>query len=149
MIAVAVALVRAWTVVYTWGLPPVDRERRRAEVESDLWESCRDRTARSPLALHLLARLLLGVPDDMRWRAEQPVIEGSLRQTIAVTVVTAVLLTFVWIGVSAGQVDSPRPPSPPDLDWRHVSPPPPPPPPPPCNPPGIGRPSFSPCTPYR
>jgi hypothetical protein len=152
MTALAVAIVRAWTFVYTVGLPTDDRERRRAEIESDLWENANDPAGGAALAGRIISRLILGLVDDVRWRVEQTKTRASQRQALAVMLTAAVLLLFVWIGVTTRHVDPPQPPEAPDLDWRHrhrPAPPPPPPPPPPCNPPGIGRPAFSPCTPYR
>jgi len=147
-VRMARAAVRLWTAVYTWRLPPVLRDRRRAEIESDLWESGGDGAASST---EIMGRLLIGMADDVRWRVEQRAATSSQRQALAVALTAAVLLTFAWIGVTARAVDPPHPPDAPDLDWRHrrrPAPAPPPPPPPPCNPPGIGRPAFSPCTPY-
>lgn len=148
----AIAVVLVWTRAYTWGLPRAERERRLGEIESDLWESARDGAARPRQALQIMSRLVLGLGDDVRWRVEQTETASSQRQAITLTLCVLALLGFMWIGVSASRIDPPQPPDPPDLDGRHVqrkAPPPPPPPPPPCNPPGIGRPAFSPCTPYR
>ena len=52
----AVAVLRAWTHVYTWRLDPGLRERRRAEIESDLWEFQQDPAANRGLnpTLHVL-----------------------------------------------------------------------------------------------
>ncbi|MFN2488188.1 MAG: hypothetical protein ABR529_00285 [Actinomycetota bacterium] len=38
MLRVASAACRSWTWLYTMGLPTNARDRRRAEIESDLWE---------------------------------------------------------------------------------------------------------------
>ena|SRR6266542_94242 len=148
-VRVAVAAVRAWTRMYTWRLPNGVRERRLAEIESDLWESQHDEAAGSDLALNLIVRVVLGIVDDMRWRAEQVSVASPRRRVVAMSVGAVVLLACVLLGVAARGVDPPQPPRAPDLDWRHKHPAaPPPPPPPPCNPPGIGRPAFSPCTRY-
>ena len=67
-----IACVRAWTRLYTSRLPPIVRHRRRAEIDSDLWEWRADqaREPRGPGAAHLLLRLLRGMPDDVAWRVE-------------------------------------------------------------------------------
>jgi hypothetical protein len=146
----AIAIVRAWTWLYTWGLPRADRERRRLEIESDLWESGSDEEVRPSLVAPIIARLLLGIPDDVRWRIESTELPPSRRHTVATAVTAAVLLTLVVVGAAALRVDPPQPPEAPEIAWRHrrqPAPTPPPPPPPPCNPPGIGRAPFSPCTP--
>jgi len=147
----AIAAARIWTALYTWRLPHALRDRRRAEIESDLWESCDGDAADSALAWQIISRLLLGMADDVRWRVDHAAVGSSQRQRLAVALTAALLLTIAWIGVTARRVDPPQPPVAPGLDWRHrqrQAPPPPPPPPPPCNPPGIGRPAFSPCTPF-
>jgi hypothetical protein len=53
-------------------MPPELRDRRRAEIDADLWEFQHDfATARSLTpALQLLLRLVLGVPDDLAWCVE-------------------------------------------------------------------------------
>ena len=62
----AVALTRTWLRLYTLGLPPEVRESRRAEIESDIWESLHDSTASGS---QILPRLAAGVLDDVSWRA--------------------------------------------------------------------------------
>jgi uncharacterized protein (TIGR03435 family) len=81
LLHLAINCVRGWTRIYTWRMPPEPREVRRAEIESDLWESQRDVT-RPPLesARHILLRLLIGIPDDLGWRVEQEAVAGRLPQ---------------------------------------------------------------------
>ena len=76
----AVALVRGWTRLYTWRMPPALRDDRRAEIESDLWEFQHDDDANAGLraAAHLMARLLTGVPDDLGWSVDQAAVVGAL-----------------------------------------------------------------------
>ena len=66
MSALAV-LVRVWTYLYTFALPSEIRDRRRSEIESDVWESEHD-----PDVPHhaLVLRLLRGMPADVLWRLE-------------------------------------------------------------------------------
>jgi hypothetical protein len=72
LLASGAALTRAWVRLYTRGLDPEAREARRAEIESDLWEhqAWARGTSEEPAdtGLHLLARLVLGVPADLAWR---------------------------------------------------------------------------------
>ena len=146
---VALWSVRTWTAAYTWRLPPELRERRRAEIESDLWESRRAEQSHARLALSLTERLLLGMPDDVQWRLEQVSVAVLSRRVMVMCAAGAALLACVWLGVRSSGAEPPPPPQAPDLIWGAKDyPPPPPPPPPPCNPRGIGRPAFSPCTPY-
>jgi uncharacterized protein (TIGR03435 family) len=55
------------------------REERRAEIESDLWESQHDeaKTDSLDVAAHILFRLLVGIPDDLGWRAEHAAVESE------------------------------------------------------------------------
>ena len=69
---VAFALVRGWVRIYTLGMTSERRERRRTEIESDLWENREDRMATgaapATVSLELLGRCLRGVPADLLWR---------------------------------------------------------------------------------
>ena len=131
----AAALVRAWTFVYTWGLPAGERQARRDEIASDLWD-CRhgDPAARST-ALTMLGRLLRGVPDDLSWRWECAPTQSlvfACGAAILGTAAIAILALIVWAG-SAQMMPRPMP-----LEgWTRFDRPPgppPPPPPPPCPP---------------
>jgi hypothetical protein len=126
--SIAVALV--WVRLYTWRMPRVAREARIAEIESDLWESARDHSRPGALPIQIAARLLMGVPDDLRWRAEQITPSQGARLTLALGIATAALLGVVWGSLAAGG-ESPVPPPAPSLWWQPKNPPPPPPPPPP------------------
>lgn len=139
--ALAAAIARAWSRVYTWRLPTDVRDARRAELESDVWESLRNDSA-----LHILGRVAMGIPDDIRWRMESRwAAPRRARLTIALGVAAGLLLAAAWAGTMLGTVEPPPPPAAPILDWRPTHyPPPPPPPPPPCNP--SFRPQVSPCT---
>ena len=81
LLSVAVNAVHLWTRLYTWRMATTLRERRLAEIESDLWEFQHDSTASrgASQAVHLLIRLLLGIPSDFAWRAEQTVVTGDVR----------------------------------------------------------------------
>jgi hypothetical protein len=127
--SIAVALV--WVRLYTWRMPRAAREARIAEIESDLWESARDDSRAGALPIQIAARLLMGIPDDLRWRAEQVTPSQGARLTLALGIATAALLGVVWVGLAVGRVESPPVPDAPDLRWRPKNPPPPPPPPPP------------------
>ena len=65
----AVRLVRVWTRAYTLGMPADVRDARLSDIECDLWE-CQHDVDRPARALEILARLLLGMPDDLLWRLE-------------------------------------------------------------------------------
>ena len=93
MLGLALAVVRGWTRLYTWRLPAATREIRRAEIESDLWEFQQDSDGPRGLnpAVHTLIRLLLGIPDDLRWRTDHVSSRGKTLR-IAAALVAAVLL---------------------------------------------------------
>jgi hypothetical protein len=127
----ACTLVRGWTQFYTCSLPAARRDARRAEIASDLWECQQDVGSRYGLqeALQVVARLVLGVPDDVAWVLMQ-VPNG---RAVMVSVATLIVLVVAWL---YAQVLGPQTlPAPPPLPVQHVnSAPPPPPPPPPLRP---------------
>jgi len=109
--AIASGLTRTWTRTYTRGLPLDVREARCAEIDSDLWEQrCEaglmGRDERE-VALHVLARLALGIPADLLWRLERGISSqarrtqvnesGAMRSLVAVGVVLALLLIVTGI----------------------------------------------------
>jgi hypothetical protein len=69
------ALVRRWVALYTLGLPPDIKQRRRDEIDDDLWCQAQDAAESSradrSLGGEILARLAFGVPADLSWRIEQ------------------------------------------------------------------------------
>jgi hypothetical protein len=151
MTGCAFALVRGWTWLYTCHLPDTMRDARRLEIESDLWESQHDATSTPEVrvAAQVLLRLVLGIPDDLRWRFENGVMLDRLRGpagTRAMIAATAGALVVAAVWATTFAHNAPAPPSPPDLrvfvvgSRHHPSPPPPPPPPP-------SRPGFAPVHP--
>jgi len=116
--ALASGLTRTWTWTYTRGLPLDVREARCAEIDSDLWEQQREagligRDERQ-VALHVLARLALGIPADLLWRLERGIPSptrrtqvnesGAIRGLVAVGVVIALLLVVAGIASIADAV---------------------------------------------
>jgi hypothetical protein len=96
----ATAAVRVWTRAYTLRTQPALRDERRAEIESDLWELQHDPEGGRGLTppVQVIARLLIGVPDDLCWRMEHAVARDTrrLRRTIALTA-AALALVALWI----------------------------------------------------
>lgn len=95
--------VRGWTWLYTWRMSTTLRDRRRAEIESDLWE-CRGDAAGAPTlgaAALIVLRLLIGIPDDLGWRVEQFALADTLTQqgiALSARVVGAVLfVSALWV----------------------------------------------------
>lgn len=70
----ALALSRGWTALYTLGLSDVTRERRRGEIDSDLWEHRSTATLEGDrevdIGFDIFVRMLLGMPADLLWRLE-------------------------------------------------------------------------------
>ena len=109
----AVGMTRSWVSLYTSGLPPEFRDSRRAEIDSDVWEhqQIAEFLDQPPggTALHLLARLVMGIPCDVTWRLEAAhsaqsersisVNEsGTMRSLVVVGVVVALFLVVTGIG---------------------------------------------------
>jgi len=148
LFAVAVAVLRGWIRAYTWRLDPVLRERRRAEIESDLWEFQQDPAGSRGLspALHVLARTLRGVPDDLGWRADNIAVGATWERRVAIVAAAAaaVVVAALWVFTSLQHTELPRPPATPIALYLRTTnrlppppPPPPPPPAPPCQPPSL------------
>jgi hypothetical protein len=108
-LAVALAIVRGWTRLYTARMDPQLRDTRRAEIESDLWELHEDarRRGASPwlIAVHMLLRLVFGIVDDLAWRAEYIRVRPRVIQEV-LWASAAASLVFVWWLASSLQVVS-------------------------------------------
>jgi hypothetical protein len=93
---------RLWARLYTVGLPDDVKNTRRAEVESDVFES----QVTSPSFLEGLLCLVGGVPDDLVWRASRVESSLALLQSLLVllapgSAVSLVTLCFVLpLGIS-------------------------------------------------
>ena len=139
----ALALVRAWTRLYTSGVDPEDRDRRRAEIESDLWEFHEDARRRgcSPegIAIQILGRLLFGIPHDVLWRLESeedaPMTPRRSAWITAAAIGAAASVGALWAFFAVTSLVS-LPPLPDSIHVERIylrpMPPPPPPPPPPA-----------------
>jgi TonB family protein len=134
MLRPAVGFVRLWTKIYTSGLPSDVRETRRTEIASDVWHSIHDpdRDAPARLALQMILRLLLGVPDDLGWRAEH--LTAPERSGMRTVLAGGALCALVLAGAAAlWRLQSPPLPQAPNVRTQTavVYPPPAPPPAPP------------------
>jgi hypothetical protein len=121
----AATAVRRWTRAYTWRLPPPLRNARRAEIESDLWEFEHDpeRTAESAATLHILARLALGIPADLSWRAANRPAGCTTARVVALTTAVGLIVAGFWFYELRRPEPLPLPPAP----MAFVAAPPPPP----------------------
>lgn len=73
LLTAVVSLARGWVRLYTMGTDRASAERRRAELESDLWESVHpEGPTGAPVlqAIEVVDRLIRGVPADLLWRLE-------------------------------------------------------------------------------
>lgn len=72
LLAAAARVLTAWTRLYTAGLPPLVRDRRREEIAADLHGQLLDAGARgerrAATAAMLISRLARGALDDLSWR---------------------------------------------------------------------------------
>lgn len=68
------SLCRGWVRAYTAGLPAEERERRIAEIESDVWEQTAEPApglvGAARRSAHVVLRMLLGIPADLSWSTE-------------------------------------------------------------------------------
>lgn len=100
-------IARAWLALYTIGLPATVRERRAAELESDLWEHEADRFAngRSPgvVAIEVLGRMVRGMPADLLWRfsleGPQMQLNIPLERIMGALLLTLVVLIPIAVGI--------------------------------------------------
>ena len=89
----AIELARLWTRVYTFGLDPALRDRRRAEIESDLWESQQDADGHA----QILPRLVAGAIDDVLWRVTHVSVTTWSSALRLVTIAVALLALWQWL----------------------------------------------------
>jgi hypothetical protein len=78
--ALGVRLARRWVNLYTRSLPRDVAERRRAEIESDLWEQVHDEGSIDRVADAVLGRCLRGIPADVWWRYHTLLAERGARE---------------------------------------------------------------------
>lgn len=147
LVRASASAVALWTRIYTAGMETDLRDRRRAEIESDLWESQQETRPASSLAVDLIARLVRGIPSDLRWRSEHR--QASLFEWFTVRFVgaTAIATLIVLATFTPGQAYMPATPPAPDLLGIRDREAPPPPPPPPCPPARYGLPDYPGCQP--
>ena len=132
----AIAMVRGWTRFYTLHMDPEDCDRRRAEIDSDLWEFHQDarrrRCAPGTIAVLMLTRLILGVAHDLMWRIEyeaDPTMTRRSTWMTATAIGTTVCVAALWAFFAATSIGA-LPPLPDSVHvervYRTTLPPPPP-----------------------
>ena len=119
LLSFVIAPTRAWTALYTRGLPADVRGERREEIDCDLWEHQRladlQREPATSTAAAIVLRLIMGVPADMTWRLEAGAsahsergiqmndswtMRGLLALALAIAAFPAVIGILVAIGVN-------------------------------------------------
>ena len=129
----ATELVRAWTRVYTTGMPPEVRRRRCAEIESDIWESLHDPERTTQLGIQIVTRFTRGIPDDVLWRLQHTLAGGQTmwRKLAFLCMAAVVAMAVLWSFSPRSENQSlprlPARPTPNYVERRRVPPPPPPP----------------------
>jgi hypothetical protein len=111
-LTLALAIVRGWTRVYTAGLPAAERDARRAEIDSDLWELHEDaRRRHAPpwwIAAHMICRVLLGFGHDIGWRAERaPLSMRFVQDTLWAAAAASVAFVW-WLASTLQALEPPR-----------------------------------------
>jgi hypothetical protein len=134
MLRLAIALVRAWTWLFTVGMPDTVCEWRRAEIQCDLWEHSHDHR---PTAAQVTWRLMRGIPADILWRVEEEAMQSGKMIVVAASLGVAIGAGAMWL-YEAMRLDFLPTPPPVRMEvggseqsWPVIPPPPPPPPPPP------------------
>jgi hypothetical protein len=135
LLALAAALIRCWTQLYTTGLNRPARDRRFKEVDSDLWESIHDvgEGEEAAALLQLASRFVRGVPADLIWRFETS--HRHELRTFAMAAAILAMIVAAWRVIPLTTSDALPTPHP--LVNAHERRLPPPPPPPPCRPPAF------------
>jgi hypothetical protein len=147
LLAVATTLVRGWTCIYTWRLDPRARDARRAEIDSDLWEQSHARDAGPFVALQIIGRMLLGMPQDVQWRLEGAWPVGTAyRAAVLAAIASVLVLATLWTVSATRMPERPAIYSPSKEKRMDLARYPPPPPPPPLCAPGASRQAQ--CTPW-
>jgi hypothetical protein len=90
----AARVTRWWTRCYTAGLPRDVRDARRAEIESDLWDSLADGSG----PRYILARLALGIPDDLTWSLT--LMDTNTRAVAGWSFGSLLMLALGWLWLS-------------------------------------------------
>lgn len=134
MLPLTLALVRGWTWLITRGTAPDECDRRRQEIESDLWEFEHDANRGDDMsaALRVLVRLILGIPHDVAWRMDRATVRRvAARSAIGLATLAAVLAVFIGQALRPAMLPAVNPAPPLEILTLHKRTPPVPPPPPP------------------
>jgi hypothetical protein len=119
------SICRIWVRLYTRRLPEAEAQRRRAEIESDLFEHALEaqsaHVGNYRLNAEVLARVLVGAPADLSWRraTRQPhprLALGGIPMSMSKSTSTRLLyflagliVLYAWMGVAASLFMEPEP----------------------------------------
>lgn len=111
--AAGARIVRTWLNLYTAGTAKEARDRRRGQVESDLWEEqahAAASTTEKGVSLAVLGRMARGMPADIFWRLKLggPPMEFNIRFEKLIGLSLLALAIFIPIVVSIGGYDPAR-----------------------------------------
>jgi hypothetical protein len=108
----AQGLVHRWARLYTTGMSLDRQERRRSQIESDVFEHRQDRiadgSAAASINLEILGRCLRGVPEDLLWRYRAEGIHVNIKlgfDRIAAIMLLGMVI-FIFAGSSIAGYDS-------------------------------------------
>jgi hypothetical protein len=112
----AIGAVRGWTRFYTLHMDPENRDRRRAEIDSDLWDCLEDARRRccapGTIAALMLTRLILGLAHDLMWRIEyeaDPTMTRRSTWMTATAIGATVCIAALWAVFAVTSLDALRP----------------------------------------
>ncbi len=98
------AIVRGWTRLYTAGTPAGAKERRRIQIESDLWEEAAEASAaglpQGLLFVNIVGRMIRGMPADILWRTRYG--GPNVNLSISLPRATGLLLLILAVAAVAG-----------------------------------------------
>ena len=119
------SICRIWVRLYTRKLPGAEAQRRRSEIEFDLFEHALEaqiaRVSNYRLNAEVLARVLVGVPADISWRRATrrphprlalggiPMSMSKSTSTRLLYVLAGLIVLYAWMGVAASLFMEPEP----------------------------------------
>ncbi len=106
--AITSRMVTSWATAYTIGLAPGQREQRRMEIASDVWEQHQAEggagRAQFSFAMSLLSRMIRGIPADLLWRVNvegpQMDIKIPFERTMGILLLAMVVLVAITSSIS-------------------------------------------------
>lgn len=93
-----------WCGLYTLAVPPLERERRRAEIDSHIWEAAAAWGPGWRTRISLVSASVLGAVDDITWCGDvrirhgmRPLLAEAMLGQVGATVVAAVAMVATYL----------------------------------------------------